>query len=189
MCTHVINIELEGILFITKRIFQWLSTSVNTNLRGVGQLAVDLQVSRLVGGVLQHYVCLAVLVLPQANQNDVADTNPHLLAHLAANVTQPLHTIVAVRVQAAVAEHLQHLGVLCIPPNGTMVGTLRQPLLSHATIHTLAILLEDQVTLLLVLVLATAPVLATLACQIDMRRECLPRGKVAVPQPKAYPCS
>ena len=39
--------------------------------------------------------------------------HPNLLAHLSADMAQPLHTIHALRLQTAVTKHAQHLGVLC----------------------------------------------------------------------------
>jgi hypothetical protein len=58
-------------------------------------------------------VHLAYLVLPESKQHNVAHVHPDLLTHLAANVTKPLHSIHALRFEAALAEHAQHLGILC----------------------------------------------------------------------------
>ena len=39
--------------------------------------------------------------------------HPHLLAHLASDVAQALHAVDALRLEAAVPKHAQHLRVLC----------------------------------------------------------------------------
>ena len=76
------------------------------------QLSVLLQVARLVGAVLVDDVDLLVLEVALADENDVAGRNPNLLAHLAADVAEAGHAVEAEALAAAVAEHLDHLGVL-----------------------------------------------------------------------------
>ena len=94
------------------------------------QLPVRLERARLLGAVLEDHVRLAVLVVAQADEHDVAGVDPDLLAHLAADVREALDAVDALRVEAVVAEHLEDLGVL------------------------LAVLLEDELALLLGVVLA-----------------------------------
>src|SRR5690349_13669086 len=90
-------------------------------------------------GVLHDDVALLVLVVAQGQQDDVALVDPDLLPQLAADVGEAAGAVEALRLQAPVAKHLDHLRVL------------------------LALLLEDQLALLVVvLVLSTSPVLTTL---------------------------
>jgi hypothetical protein len=51
------------------------------------------------------------LVVPQAQKDDVALVDPHLLSQLAADVSESLLAVKAERFEAAVTEHLDHLGV------------------------------------------------------------------------------
>ena len=89
--------------------------------------------------ILHDDVALLVLVVSQRQQDDVALVDPDLLPQLAADVGKAAGAVEALRLQAAVAQHLDDLRVL------------------------LALLLEDELALLVVvLVLATAPVLAAL---------------------------
>jgi len=105
------------------------------------QLAVLLEVTRLVGGVLVHDVDLLVLEVTLAHQDDVTGRDPHLLPHLAADVSQPRHTIEAEAFAAAVAQHLHDLRVF------------------------LSILLEFQFAFaFLSVALSSSSVLATLSC-------------------------
>ena len=94
------------------------------------QLPVRLERPRLLGAVLQNDVGLSVLVVPQPDQHHVAGVDPDLFAHLAADVREALDAVDALGVEAVVAEHLEDLGVL------------------------LAVLLEDELALLLRVVLA-----------------------------------
>ena len=115
------------------------------NLGVLGQLTVGLQGTGLVGGVLHDNVALLVLVITEREKDDVTLVDPDLLAHLATNVSQTLLAIEAERLETTVAQHLHDLSVL------------------------LALLLEDELTLLVVvLVLATTTVLTALFsnCQI-----------------------
>jgi hypothetical protein len=52
----------------------------------LGQLAVGLEGTGLVGGVLEDDVALAVLEFSQGEEDDVALVDPDLLAHLATNL-------------------------------------------------------------------------------------------------------
>lgn len=105
------------------------------------QLSVLLQVARLVGAVLVDDVDLLVLEVALANEDDVTGRNPNLLAHLAADVAEAGHAVEAEALAAAVAEHLDHLGVL------------------------LSLLLELELALGLIAVsLSPAAVLASLSC-------------------------
>lgn len=78
----------------------------------LGKLSVLLQVTRLVGAVLVDDVDLLVLEVALADEDDVTGSHPHLLAHLSADVAQAGHTVEAEALAAAVAKHLDHLGVL-----------------------------------------------------------------------------
>lgn len=105
----------------------------------LGQLAVGLETAGLIGAVFENHVALLILVIAEREQDDIALVDPHLLAQLAANVRQSLLAVKALRLQAAVAQHLDHLGIL------------------------LALLLEDELALLVVVfVLAATAVLSTL---------------------------
>lgn len=107
----------------------------------LGQLSVLLQVTRLVGGVLVDDVDLLVLEVTLADKDNVTGGHPHLLAHLSADVAQAGHTVEAEALAAAVAKHLDHLGVL------------------------LSLLLELELALgLLAVSLSSAAVLASLSC-------------------------
>jgi hypothetical protein len=89
--------------------------------------------------VLHDNVALLVLVVSQTEQDDVALVDPDLLPKLAANMCKTARAIEALGFQASVSEHLDDLGVF------------------------LALLLEDELALLVVvLVLTPTPVLTTL---------------------------
>jgi hypothetical protein len=91
--------------------------------------------------ILHDDVALLVLVVTQGQQDDVALVDPDLLPQLAANVCKAARAVEALGLETAVAEHLDDLGIL------------------------LALLLEDKLALLVVvLVLTPAPVLTTLLC-------------------------
>ena len=86
-------------------------------------------------------VDLLILEVALADEDDVAGRHPHLLAHLAADVAEAGHAVEAEALAAAVAEHLDHLGVL------------------------LPLLLELELALgLLAVSLSSAAVLASLSC-------------------------
>jgi hypothetical protein len=92
-------------------------------------------------GVLHDDVALLVLVVTQGQQDDVALVDPDLLPQLAADMCEAARAVEALGLETAVAEHLDDLGIL------------------------LALLLEDELALLVVvLVLTPAPVLTTLLC-------------------------
>jgi hypothetical protein len=97
------------------------------------QLPILLQATGLICHILQDHITLGVLVVTQADQDDVSLVDPNLLAHLATDMAQALGAINALGFQAPVAKHAQHLSVL------------------------LPVLLENQLTLLLVLILSTTP--------------------------------
>lgn len=119
----------------------------------LGQLTVRLQIPRLVWVVLEDDVRFRVLIVSQANQNNVALIDPHLLAQLAPNVTQTFDAVKAERLQPAVAQHFQYLSVL------------------------LTVLLEDQLSLFVfVFVLTTTAVFASLS--LVLRHGCESRGEV-----------
>jgi len=110
------------------------------DLDGLRELAVRLEVTRLVRRVLENDVGLGVLVVPQANQDDVGLGDPHLFPELAPDVAQTLNSVEAHSRQTAVTQHFGHLGVL------------------------LAILTEHQLTLhSFIFVLSTAAILASLS--------------------------
>merc|ERR1719180_645891 len=110
------------------------------DLDRLGELAVGLQVPRLVCRVLQDHVGLSVLVVPEANEDNVRLIDPDLFPEFPPDVAKPLDTIEAHRLEASVTKHLGHLSVL------------------------LPILLEDQLSLQpLVLVLPPPPVLSSLS--------------------------
>jgi len=110
------------------------------DLDGLGELAVRLEVARLVRRVLENDVGLGVLVVPQANQDDVGLSDPHLFPQLPTDVAQTLNSVEAHSRQTTVTQHLGHLGVL------------------------LAVLTEHKLTLhSLIFVLSTAAILASLS--------------------------
>merc|ERR1719370_960240 len=84
------------------------------------------------------FLSLRILVVTETNEHNVRLVYPHLLPELASDVTKPLHAIETHRLEAAVAQHLGHLGIL------------------------LAVLFEDQFSLkALVLILSPPPVLSS----------------------------
>ena len=117
-------------------------TTVGIGLVDLGvlrQLTVGLQGTGLVGGVLHDNITLLVLVITEREENDITLVDPDLLAELATNMGQTLLAIEAKCLQTTVAQHLHYLCVL------------------------LALLLEDELTLLVVvLVLSTTAVLTAL---------------------------
>jgi hypothetical protein len=106
----------------------------------VWQLIILLEHTGLIGCVLQDHIRLLVLVLTETHQHDISLGYPHLLPHLATNMTEALNAIDTLRFEAAVTQHSNDLGVL------------------------LPILLVNKLTLLLlILVLSSLPVLASLS--------------------------
>ena len=81
------------------------------DLRALGQLVVRLQTPRLVGRILQYHIALLVLVVAQREEDDVALVDPDFLAELAADVREAAGAVEAEGFEAAVAEHLEDLGV------------------------------------------------------------------------------
>ncbi|GIM02365.1 hypothetical protein Vretimale_7238 [Volvox reticuliferus] len=131
-------IEVEVLLVLLVLAFKDDICIVDTNV--LWQLAILLQHTRLVRCILHNDVCLLVLVIAQTNQHNVTLSDPNFLAHLATDVAETLLSIDALRLQAAVPKHADHLRIL------------------------LTILLVDQLTLLLfVLVLSPLAVLTALA--------------------------
>lgn len=114
----------------------------------LGEFAVGLKGAGFVGRVFEDDIALFVLVVSQRQQDDVALVDPNLLPQLSPDVRQSLLAVEAECLQAAVAQHLQHLGVL------------------------LPFFLEGQLALLVVvLVLSSSPILASLlvaTCVSDM---------------------
>ena len=82
------------------------------DLDGLGKLSVGLEVPCLVRAVLLDDVSLGVLVVPEADQDDVRLVDPDLLTKLAADMTEPFDSIKAHRLQSAVAEHLGDSGAM-----------------------------------------------------------------------------
>jgi hypothetical protein len=76
------------------------------------KFAVGLEGTGFVGRVFEDDVALFVLVVAQGQQDDVSLVDPDLLPQLAADVCQSLLAVKAEGLQAPVAQHLQHLGVL-----------------------------------------------------------------------------
>ena len=127
------------------------------NLGTLGQLAVGLQASCLVGTVLEDDVAFLILVVAQREQDDVALVDPDLLAELASDVCEPFRAVEAEGLEASVSKHFQDLGIFwgerqCVR---SCVATREQP--------TLTFFLEGKFTLLVViLVLSTTAILASL---------------------------
>lgn len=144
---EVVNIDLL-VFFVTLTVLIELDVVLESFLAvGVGlvdlgvlrQLAVGLETSGLIGGVLHDNVALFVLVFTQREENNVTLVDPDLLPELATNVCQTLLTVEAKSLQTAVTQHLHDLRIL------------------------LAFLLEDEFALLVVvLVLTTSAVLTAL---------------------------
>jgi hypothetical protein len=89
--------------------------------------------------VLHDDIALLVLVVSQTEQDDIALVDPDLLPQLAADMCEAARAVEALGLETAVSEHLDDLGVF------------------------LALLLEDELPLLVVvLVLTPTPVLTTL---------------------------
>ena len=132
---HVVEVE-EVVVFVS-----FLLEGVRlVDADGVRELAVRLERARLVRQVLEDDIRLLILEVSQTEEDDITRVDPHLFAHLPANVAQTLHAVDALRLQTAVAQHAKHLRVL------------------------LTILLEDQLALLVALVLSSAAVLTSLPC-------------------------
>ena len=109
------------------------------NLCTFWQLAICLQTSRFIRTVFEYDVSLLVLVVSEGEQDYVALINPDFLAELATNVGEAFLAVEAERFEAAVAEHLEDLGVF------------------------LTFLFKGQLTLLVVVfVLATTPIFTSL---------------------------
>lgn len=129
-----------------------------------GQLAVGLERTGLVGGVLHDHIALLVLVLTEREEDDITLVDPDLLAHLATDVSQTLFAIKAQSLQAAVAQHLYNLRIL------------------------LAFLLEDKLALLVVvLVLSTATVLTALYMIVRMHSKRVVRCQQRIERKLASP--
>ena len=111
-----------------------------SDLDGLRELAVGLEVSRLVSAVLQDDVSFRILIISQTNEDDVRLVDPDFLPEFSADVTESLDSVKTHRLQSAIAEHLGDLGVL------------------------LAVLFEHQLSLVSkVLVLPSPPVLPSLS--------------------------
>ena len=96
------------------------------------ELAVGLEVARLVRGVLVDHVGAVVLEIPEGEEDDVPRDYPHLQAregsdgeggnegweggtrlfpHLAADLGESRFPVLAFRLYPSVAQHLEHLCV------------------------------------------------------------------------------
>lgn len=73
------------------------------DLGTLGQLAVGFETPSLVGAILEYDVAFLVLVVAQAEQDDVALVDPDLFPQFAPNVRQSLFAVEAQRFQPAVA--------------------------------------------------------------------------------------
>jgi hypothetical protein len=105
----------------------------------LGKLPVGLEQARLVVHVLEDDVGLVVLVVAEADEDDVPGRDPHLLVHLAPDMAEAARAVHAGGLAPPVAEHPGHLRIL------------------------LPVFLEDELALVVVsLVLSTLPVLASL---------------------------
>jgi len=105
----------------------------------LGQLAVGLERTGLVGGVLHDNITLLVLVVTEREEDNITLVDPDLLAELATNVGETALAVEAHGLETTVAKHLHNLSIL------------------------LAFFLEDELTLLVVvLVLSATTVLTTL---------------------------
>ncbi|CAL9756149.1 unnamed protein product, partial [Musa acuminata subsp. burmannicoides] len=103
------------------------------------ELSIGLQKAGLIGHVLKDDVGLVVLVVAEADEDDVTGSDPDLLVHLTADMAEPLGAVDAHGLATAVAEHPENLSVL------------------------LAVLLEDQLAFLVIgLVLPALAVLPSL---------------------------
>lgn len=78
----------------------------------LGQFAVRLETSGLVGRVLQDDVAFLVLVVPQREQDDVTLVDPHLLAQLAPDMREALLAVETLRLKSTISKHLDYLSVL-----------------------------------------------------------------------------
>lgn len=83
------------------------------NLGALGQLAVGLQTASLVGTILEYDISFFVLVVTQAEQDNVALVDPDFFAQFTPNMRESLFAIEAQRLQPAVTQHLEDLRVLC----------------------------------------------------------------------------
>ena len=81
------------------------------DLRALRQLAIGFEGTRFVGRVLEYHVAFLVLVVAQGQQDDVALVDPDFLAELAADVGEAFGAVEAEGFEAAVAKHLEDLGV------------------------------------------------------------------------------
>jgi LytS/YehU family sensor histidine kinase len=79
----------------------------------LGKLSVGLQVSCLVGSVLEDNVSLLVLVVTQGEKNNISLVDPDLLPELSTDVCQPLLAVEAHSLKTTVTKHLNDLGVFC----------------------------------------------------------------------------
>jgi hypothetical protein len=109
------------------------------DLRTLWQLPICLQTPRLVRTVLEYDVSLLVLVVSKREQYYIALVDPDFLSELPTDMGEALLAVEAERFEAAVAEHLEDLGIF------------------------LAFFFEGQLALLVVVfVLATTPVFTSL---------------------------
>jgi hypothetical protein len=84
------------------------SLIVFSDLGGLIDFIALLELPDLVGQVLPDHVAAGCLEFPEADQDQVADVDPHSLAHGASDPGHPLHAVHAVHFHTAVAHHPQH---------------------------------------------------------------------------------
>lgn len=72
------------------------------DLGGLGQLAIGLERTGLIGVVLEDNVTLVVLVITQRQEDDIAVVDPDLLSQLASDVGKTLGTIKALRMTVSI---------------------------------------------------------------------------------------
>jgi len=136
---NVINVDLAVLSKLERAFAVLVAKVVLVDLGVLGQLSIRLETPSLFRRVLDDDVGLAVLEFSQREEHNVALVDPHLFAHLATDMREPLLAIKAQCLEPPVTEHLHHLGIL------------------------LAVFLEDQLSLVVVVfILSTSPILATL---------------------------
>ena len=80
-----------------------------SDLDGLWELPIGLEVPGLISAVLQDDISLGILIVPQTDEDDVRLVDPDLLPELPTDVTEPFDSVETHRLEAAVAQHLRHL--------------------------------------------------------------------------------